>query len=659
MSDRAPWPDQESTNWGDPTGALPGTGGPPTPESPQQGGGPPAPAGGPALLGPVGPPGAIPGETSRETPGASSPGSPISTTVPVYFDEAPTAPAWPGARRTTPPTHLSGPLTVEPTSPMWGVSTSGYPAARSGDVATGSQKADSGAGGWPPEHGHGPGGSGAGAYGNGGYGPAGWGQDAGAHGGYGAAPGRGGYDSGQGGGEGGYGPSGSYGAGGGGYGMGGGGYGGGGYGQPPYGPFPSQEPYGDRSSAGGQGVQHKGRMLRSAAAVLVVVAAAAAGAGISRVAWPSSGATSNAAPSSQPGSGFSPTTTVPGSPSTGPSNVSAIAAKVSPDLVDVNVAFAYNNAEGAGTGMVLTPNGLVLTNNHVIDESTKVSVTDIGNGKTYAATVLGYDNTHDVALLKLQGASGLSTVTLASSAPTVGQQVVAIGNAGGTGGLPTSAGGTVLALKQKITASDELTETSENLSDMIETDTDIQEGDSGGPLVNTSGEVLGMDTAATSVGFAFTQDGTQGYSIPISQALRIARDIEDDRTTATVHVGATAWMGLQLVSAGSSSSGSGTSPFPGGSPSTTFPGGSPSTTQPVNPSGLEVYDTVTGLPAAKAGLSQGDVLTRLNGTSLSSFSQLSHLMVRYHPGDKVRVAWVTPTGHAESATITLASGPPA
>ena len=450
--------------------------------------------------------------------------------------------------------------------------------------------------------------------------------------------------------------SGSYGAlgtppgrGGGGYGP--TGYGGGGYAPPPYGPPPPQ--HNDGPPRGRQAGTARGRALRSAAGILVVVAAAAAGAGISRVAWPASKTAGATVPSPGASNPATPGSTTPGSTtpgsaaqgSGGPARVAAIAAAVDPAIVDINVAFGYNNAAGAGTGIVLSSNGLVLTNNHVIDESTKVSATDIGNGRTYSATVLGYDSVHDVALLQLQGASGLAAVKIANSPASVGEQVVAIGNAGGTGGLPSTATGTVTALHQDITASDALTHTAENLSDMIETDAPIQEGDSGGPLVNTAGEVIGMDTAALA-SFAFAQQGTQGFSIPIDRALGIAQAIKAGKGTSDIHVGATAWMGLQLVSAGSSNT-------------FQFPNGSPTTQQPAtSATGLEVYQSVSGTPAAQAGLAQGDVLTSLNGRSLTSFKQLSHLMIRYHPGDKVKVGWVTPTGQSESATITLASGPP-
>ena len=177
---------------------------------------------------------------------------------------------------------------------------------------------------------------------------------------------------------------------------------------------------------------------------------------------------------------------------------------------------------------MLTSNGEVLTNNHVVDGATKISVTDIGNGETYSATVVGYDLGRDVAVLQLQGASGLKTAQLATSKPSIGEAVVAIGNAGGTGGTPTSAGGSITALGQSITASDELTGSSEQLSGLIEVNANVEAGDSGGPLVNAAGQVIGMDTAA-SQSFAFSAQGNAGFAIPISAAIPIAKDIEAGR----------------------------------------------------------------------------------------------------------------------------------
>src|SRR5580658_6290595 len=245
---------------------------------------------------------------------------------------------------------------------------------------------------------------------------------------------------------------------------------------------------------------------------------------------------------------------------------SQIAARVDPALVDVVSTDGLQQATSEGTGIVLTSNGEILTNNHVIEGATSIKVTDIGNGKTYTATVVGYDASQDVAVLQLQGASGLTIASLGdSSSVQAGDTVVALGNAQGKGGTPSVAAGTVTALNQSITASDELSGASEQLTGLIEDNANIQPGDSGGSLVNSYGEVIGMDTAANT-GYSFQsptgQSGTgstgaeQAYAIPINEALSIAKQIEAGTTTASIHIGATAFLVVEIQSA-SQSSGSG------------------------------------------------------------------------------------------------------
>ena len=265
--------------------------------------------------------------------------------------------------------------------------------------------------------------------------------------------------------------------------------------------------------------------------------------------FPFGGTFGNSGNSGNSGSGNSGS-----SGSSGPSDVNAIASKVDPGLVDINTTVGYQGEQAAGTGIVLSANGVILTNNHVISGATSISVTDVGNHKTYSAKVVGYDRTKDIAVLQLNNASGLQTASLDTSGVSVGENVVGVGNAGGTGGTPSAAGGTVTALNQSITASDEGDGTSEQLSGLIETNANIQPGDSGGALVNTSGQVVGVDTAA-SAGFSFqgSQSG-QGYAIPISTATTIAKAIVAGHSSATIHIGSTAFLGVEVSPTGSSSS---------------------------------------------------------------------------------------------------------
>jgi S1-C subfamily serine protease len=330
----------------------------------------------------------------------------------------------------------------------------------------------------------------------------------------------------------------------------------------------------------------------------------------------------------------------------GPANSAAVAAKVAPALVDVNSTFGNQAGAGAGTGIVLSSNGRVLTNNHVIDGATRITATDVGNGRTYEATVVGYDQSHDIAVLQLQGASGLATATLGDSSKlSVGDPVLGIGNAGGVGGTPSSAGGRITALDQTITAGDELGGRTERLSGLIQTNADIQAGDSGGPLVDAQGRVIGMITAgASGFGFGFGSQGSSGqaFAIPIDQASKTASEILAGHASDTVHIGPTAFLGVQVASPAFQGLGG-------------F-GGSGSAT---SGSGVSISGVVTGRPAQKAGLNAGDVITSLDGHPVGTADDLGKVMLRHHPGDTVRLGWTNASGQSQTSSIQLATGPPA
>jgi S1-C subfamily serine protease len=379
------------------------------------------------------------------------------------------------------------------------------------------------------------------------------------------------------------------------------------------------------------------RVRRRRMGVLVGSAAAialAAGVGLGHVSW-STGGSAGAGTTS---SGTSTASAASGSASSGSrsTDVSSIAAKVDPGLVDIDTTLGYAQEEAAGTGIVLTSSGEILTNNHVIDGATTISVTDIGNGKTYSATVVGYDTTQDIAVLQLHGASGLQTATIGNSSHVaVGETVVGIGNAGGTGGTPSATGGTVTALNQSITASDEGSGVSERLSGLIQTNADIQAGDSGGSLVNSSGQVIGMDTAASS-GFSFQSgggsSGFQGYAIPINEAVSIAKEIEAGTSSSTIHVGTTGFLGVEIASDAESGA--------------------------IGTTGATVAGVITDSPAQEAGLAEGDVITAVNGQAVDSAEALSSLVEPYHPGNKVTITWTDSSGSSQTATVSLSSGPP-
>jgi S1-C subfamily serine protease len=329
---------------------------------------------------------------------------------------------------------------------------------------------------------------------------------------------------------------------------------------------------------------------------------------------------------------------------TGSLNASALAAKVDPGIVDVVSNLTYSDAKAEGTGMVISSSGLVLTNNHVIDEATSVTATLVTTGKTYTARVVGYDSTDDVALLQLVGASGLPTVTLSdSSKAKVGEAVLALGNAGGQGGLPSTAQGTIQALDQSIKASDSGDGTTEQLHGMIETNAPIQEGDSGGPLVNSDGAVVGMDTAANTAGYGPSATATTGFAIPINSALTIASQISSGKATSTVHIGLAGFMGVNVADASAGCPNSGGDGFGG------FGGGF---SAPVS-SGALICEAYRGAPASQAGLALGDVIISVNGTTISSADDLTAQTATSHPGDQFVIEYVDTNGNKHSTTVTL------
>jgi S1-C subfamily serine protease len=310
-----------------------------------------------------------------------------------------------------------------------------------------------------------------------------------------------------------------------------------------------------------------------------------------------------------------------GSSSTGALSASDIAKKVDPAIVDINVTFP--SGAGAGTGMVLTSNGLVLTNNHVIADATKIEVDSVTTDDTWTATVLGYDITDDVALLQLQDASGLATVSVGDSdSLTSGDRVVALGNALGKGGTPAVAQGTVTDLDQSIDVSNEDGSTS-TLAGLIETTARLQPGDSGGPLVDASGDVIGMDAAATTSRQGRTANDS--FAIPINHALDVARHIQNGQGSAQIHVGE---RGLLGVSAGDGQS-------------------------------ATIGAVQAGSPADKAGLTVGDTITSIDGNAVQSVNDIISALDSHHPGDSVKVSWEDSSGQSHQATVKLVSGPPA
>jgi S1-C subfamily serine protease len=302
-------------------------------------------------------------------------------------------------------------------------------------------------------------------------------------------------------------------------------------------------------------------------------------------------------------------------------------ASLTTGVVEIRTQFGPNGA-GAATGMVLTPSGQVLTNNHVIRGATQVRVRVPASGRTYRARVLGYSVSADVALLKLRGASRLETVTVGNSSTVeIGDDVTAVGNAGGTGTLTTKEG-TVTGLGITITVSDG-SGASARLTRLIETSADLRQGDSGGALVDGAGRVIGMNAAA-SADARFRSEESDGYAIPINRATSIARRIESGSSSPSIHVGPTPFLGIQVARS----------------------------SRDAVTGGVLVEGVKPRSPAARAGIGGGDLIVSVNGNAVRTYSKLVALLLRWKPGDRVRVVWMDELGGRQAAIVTLASGPP-
>ena len=378
-----------------------------------------------------------------------------------------------------------------------------------------------------------------------------------------------------------------------------------------------------------------------AVAIVIALVSGVTGAGIgfalrpSSTTTPSGSSSSNGSSSGNSSSSGNGSSSGKGSPSgnsssSGTSNVnaSAIAAQIDPSVVDVINTLAGGSGLAEGTGIIISSSGDILTNNHVIDGAQSVTVQIDGTGPQLAATVLGYDPADDVALVKINDISGLSLKVAPlgnSDGVTIGEAVVAIGNAYGKGGAPAVVSGTVADLDQSITASDG--GSSENLTGMIETNADIVSGDSGGPLVNAAGQVVGMDAAGSETGASFGGQtaATQGFAIPIDTALQVAQQIETGQSSGSINVGSGPYIGVEVENSTSAS-------------------------------GALVDKVEAGTPAASAGLVVGDVITSINNTQVTSSSDLSTALDTLHPGESVQLGWVDSAGQQHTSSITLASG---
>jgi S1-C subfamily serine protease len=360
---------------------------------------------------------------------------------------------------------------------------------------------------------------------------------------------------------------------------------------------------------------------------------------------------------------------------TGGLNQVKVEHKVEPGLVDIIATLGYDSETAEGTGMILSSDGLVLTNNHVIDNSTAVTATLVNSGRSYKAKVIGYDATQDVALLRLEGATGLPVVTLGNSGGvTIGTPVLALGNAEGRGGV-TPAAGIIDALGRSINASDSGSGVTEYLHNMQQTSAQIQQGDSGGALADNVGQVIGMITAANTS--SNQAGGTIGFAIPINTALSIARQISAGHASNTVYLGDPGFLGVAVATSTSANpqqqasdeqsklaeqddtgdiGGIGVSPGGAGCIQNETQISVPARIAPAA-SGALIVNVFCGTSAQAEGLEAGDVVTSVNGRSVTVPSSLGGILANFHPGDVMSVRWTDLNGGQHTASITLGAGP--
>ncbi|WP_435742396.1 S1C family serine protease [Nocardioides sp. SYSU DS0663] len=287
-------------------------------------------------------------------------------------------------------------------------------------------------------------------------------------------------------------------------------------------------------------------------------------------------------------------------------------------MVLISSTVEFGAGEAAGTGMVVSSDGIVVTNHHVVESSTDLEVTVASTGRTYAAEVLGADAAKDVAVLRLVDASALDTVVPATDSVELGDAVTAVGDAGGDGGALTAAEGTVTATRAPVTVSNE-DGTESTLRGLVEVDADIVSGDSGGALLDATGAVVGMNVAASSGAVDIT-----GYAIPVARVLRTVDAVLAGEETGSLTLGYDAFLGVELA---------------------------------VGASEPTLAGVVAGTAAAEAGLAAGDTVTAVGGTAVRSADELSAAVAARAPGEQVVLTWTGATGVEGTATVTLGRAP--
>ena len=349
-----------------------------------------------------------------------------------------------------------------------------------------------------------------------------------------------------------------------------------------------------------------------------------------------------------------------------PLSDAVIRAKIEPSVVDVTATLTYDDETASGTGFVIDGRtGLILTNNHVIRDATSVTVTVPATDQAYQADIVGVDVTADVAVLQIRPVAGLPGVPLGDSTTvTAGAQVMSFGNQAGAGGSPAVAPGVITGTDRTIQADDGAAGFSETLHGMLATTARIEPGDSGGPLADSSGTVIGVDTAAGTGG------ADTGYAIPINAALAAERQITGRQPGQGISLGVDGFLGVIV--------GSGTARSPavqqaqersvvgGAANRSSSPGcvptrggvGAPARIAPV-PAGALVVGVLCDTGAATAGIAAGDVITTADGHQVQSPAALTAIVAGCRPGTVVPVTWVSTAGLARTSRIRLSPAPAA
>jgi putative serine protease PepD len=282
-------------------------------------------------------------------------------------------------------------------------------------------------------------------------------------------------------------------------------------------------------------------------------------------------------------------------------DVAAVVAKVGPSVVSIRSTLTAGRftEDAAGTGVIISGDGEIMTNAHVVGDATSVKVTLAGESQARDAAVVGTDPANDLALLKIAGVSGLPAATLGNSGDVrVGDDVVAIGNALALRGGPTVTRGIVSALDRSLETQDS------TMTGLIQTDASISSGNSGGPLVDATGKVIGINSAVASSG-AGTAAENIGFAIAIDNARPVI-----DRLRNHTPAAAAGFLGVR-------------------------------STDPADGSrGATVVSVDDGSAAAKAGIQAGDLITAIDGKSVDGAAALGAAVRAHTPGTPVKITFV-------------------